>query len=195
MNPSPSRGALAVLLALSACSAPQDGHSVVAEIPPDLKIHVNFHGGLRSVDHPLYDDHATVAVEVEAYRPDDLFGYELGVGFAADDAPVATGERDADFFDVYLGLRKTFAHPDALLHPYIAVGGIWMVEEVELVPDVAGADETATGAGGYARAGLYWTLQTDLDRGAEFTFGFDVRGVFADDTDFVQGTIFLGVGQ
>ena len=160
------------------------------------RVHTNLSAGYRAVDHPTYDEHPVYGLEVEAYHPEHFVGYELGFSFAADDEDFANRTEDGDFYEGYLGLRKTWGASAARLHPYVGLGGTYLVLDREI--EAASGRRTAqdTGAGGYARAGIYWVLgNSDIDGGTEFTLGVDLRGVVAEDIDFVQGVIFLGFGR
>jgi hypothetical protein len=58
------------------------------------------------------------------------------------------------------------------------------------------ADPRATGAGGYARVGAYWCVANiDFEENTEVNFGVDLRGVIAEDIDFLEGSIFFSIGR
>jgi len=171
---------------------------VLAKWADDLKMHTSVGFGYRSVDHrqSAYGDQLMYGLEVDAYRPQDYFGYELGLTFASEEIDITGGQRRSDFYELYLGVRKTFGEPDAPIRPYVSVGGNFINEEVNYSPSNPTADPRATGAGGYARTGAYWRIANiDFDGDTEVIMGVDVRGVLHEDTDFVQAMIYFGVGR
>jgi hypothetical protein len=178
------------------CSAASAQSAVVGQWPRDLKLHTSFSAGFRSVDHASYDGQGAYGIGLDFYRPRDFLGYEIGFSFALDDVQVSAGERKSEFYEGYVGLRKTFGHPDEVFHTFVAVGGTYIQEEVNFNPADSMADPRATGAGGYARVGAYWCVANiDFEENTEVNFGVDLRGVIAEDIDFLEGSIFFSIGR
>ena len=210
--------AFAVLVLTQACTStagtpPSDGSlasqwgqsggrsrtgEVLSSFADDLKLHTNLGVGYRSVDHrqSAYGDQLVYGIEIDLYRPKDWFGTEVGFTFVTDEIDITGGQQTSDFYEVYLGIRKTFGGVDAVIHPYVSAGGNLINEEINYSPQDPNADSRATGFGGYARAGAYWRIaDIDFDQNTEVVMGVDVRGVLHEDTDFVQAMIWFGAGR
>lgn len=171
---------------------------VLSSFSDDLKLHTNLGVGYRSVDHrdAAYGDQIAYGIEIDLYRPKDWFGTEVGFTFVTDEIDITGGQQTSDFYEVYLGIRKTFGGVDAVIHPYVSAGGNLINEEINYSPQDPNADSRATGFGGYARAGAYWRIaDIDFDQNTEVVMGVDVRGVLHEDTDFVQAMIWFGAGR
>ena len=162
--------------------------------PEDLKAQTSLGAGYRSVDHPVFEDHAYASVELSGYRVGAPAGLELGASFATEDAELGGSDVDGRFSEGYLGLRKTFGSEGDALRPFVSMGGQYM--RIVREPAAGGPSADEWSGGGYLRAGVYWSLgRLAIDGGTEFLIGFDVRAVASEDADFVQGGLFLGFGR
>jgi hypothetical protein len=161
---------------LAACVNTDPGRAATHR---DVSIQTNFHTGWRSVDHDLYDDHPVFGMELQVEPHDQPFGYEIGATLATDDEGLGGGfEEDADFYEGYVGVRKTWGDEYAYVRPYASLGGSYVKVDREITGPGFARDASDWSGGGYARVGAYGLLGTaDIDGGTRFVLGADVRVV------------------
>ena len=182
--------ALASWLVAGGCSAVPAAPTTQAE--PTFRgeevyvVHTAVGVGLRAADAEtrLGDiDSPMFGVEVDTYRPSAPVGYEVGLSGGIDD--------DAKAWEGYLGLRKTWDGLDVGLTPYVGAGASY----VSVDPDATNRSRIRS-YGGYAHAGVYWPIDLgSLSWGAPVVLGVDLRTLVGDDYDYVEGRVFLGVGN
>ena len=161
-------------------------------------MHTHVLGGWRSVDHDVFEGHPVGGLEVDLYRPEAPFGYEIGLSYGTEDEDVGALDVEGQFYEGYLGIRKTWGSGG--VHPYVGLGGTYgVIDRNSRTPIGQRISDDEVGAGGYVHAGAYWVIGgagLDSALGAsELTLGFDLRGVVGDDADYGQAAITLGFGR
>ena len=155
--------------------------------------------GVRStndlVEHP-----AVVGAELFLTEPDSGgWGPEFGGRYAWGDADTlgssGSATRDSEFFELDIGVQQTFERETAL-RPFVGVGGAWMRAHHSQSSDTESRDFNDYGMGVYLHGGVLWNPQQDeAGRGEGFVIGLDLRGMLADDTDYLELALVTGFGR
>ncbi len=186
----------ALVLALAAASLGAGCSSLARPWGTEVELRTNLLGGFRAVDHEVFDGHPVIGLELETRDPEVGWGYELGGSYGSEEEDLASDELEAEFDEIYLGVRRTWADPERSLRPYAGVGAAWMVTENLLRTGGPTGEFEDRGAGAYAHTGLMWSLGSyPVERGTEVLVGVDLRGVLGDDIDYGQIALVLGFGR
>ncbi len=190
--------AATLILGTTGCSAPPvtRQQSVNSAFPDDLSIHTTLRGGIRSLDRDAYDGRALYGLEFDGYREDSWVGYELGATAGAEDRSAGTTTEDADFFEGYLGLRKTWYSEGNGYYPFVSVGATYVKTNRERSTPMGSTSPVDWGGGAYVRAGAYRVLtRAAFDGGTDVTAGADIRVVIAQDIAWAELGLSLGFGR
>ena len=132
-----------------------------------------------------------VGMGFDSYRPDNFLGIEAGFQYSEDTSQGGLGQST----EMSLGARKTFNIGQTGLHPYVGAGAayIWAVNGSASGSLILGEQDSSIG--GYAHAGIYWTI-------SRVNIGVDIRGLFgtclnvagASDADYIQYAATVGYG-
>lgn len=181
------RSAFGLLFALlGSCAVPRPFGEGVA-------LHTLLAAGGRVLDHDELDGHVVYGLEFATLDAASGWGYEAGWTVGSEDEGGPRG-LEADFDEVHLGLRRTFAAPARSARPYVGFGGVVTRLERELhAPELEVEDE---GGAAYVHGGVLWTIgRFQHDRGNDVLLGFDVRGLAGDDYDALELALVFGAGR
>lgn len=152
---------------------------------------INLHGGLRE----LSSETATISdMQVYGLEGTVALGGSVGVEgavFVSEEEGDNVGgfEPELDQGEISLGVRYTFLE-NMPVRIYVGGGVNWIDAELDGLPSAPESDDSA---GGYAHAGVLFNVFS-------FQAGVDVRGsitgteIGGEDLDYLQGTIFIGIG-
>lgn len=153
---------------------------------------VSFLVGMRSLDEDDYEpveDQTAVGLEYAYERPGGALGFELGVTTSSDDDEFMGFDVEADTFEIYGGVRKTFGRD--VVRPVIG-GGLALIESTV---EVDGFDVDDDSIAAYVHGGVGFHLAESFVLGldARLLVGSDLEIAGVDtDADYGQAAIFLG---
>jgi opacity protein-like surface antigen len=194
MPPLASRLALALAaLALSSCSSDAPVRAQRPWQSLDLQV------GMRSYDdlEPV-EDQTTLGLEYVYERPGDAFGWGLGATWAQQDGSYdddgSKVEVDADVWEVYAGLRRSFDTSSAV-RPYVGLGLTLIGVDAESSGGGGTSSDDDVTTGTYLRAGVLFDLSDAVHLGVDartvFWTDLDLEGP-AKDADHTQLAFVLG---
>jgi hypothetical protein len=194
MPPLASRLALALAaLVLSSCSSDAPVRAQRPWQSLDLQV------GMRSYDdlEPV-EDQTTLGLEYVYERPGDAFGWGLGATWAQQDGSYDDdGSKvavDADVWEVYAGLRRSFDTSSAV-RPYVGLGFTLIGVDAESSDGGGTSSEDDVTTGTYLRAGVLFDLSDAVHLGVDartvFWTDLDLEGP-AKDADHTQLAFVLG---
>lgn len=180
--------ALLPLLAFASCG------SLSRPAGEGVDLRTQILGGYQVVDHGNYEGHGVVGLEFVTYDPQNDWGYELGGMFGTESLERPSAELEANFSEVYVGLRRSWVQQD--WRTYLGWGVSWARVANRLDPDVGTSSTFQDDSGGaYVRAGILWALgKFPFDRGTSILMGFDTRALIGEDLDAVTGAVVLAFG-
>jgi len=187
---------------LAACASVPTGDA--PEPAAERVTNVAVHLGARQLDEDDWepvDQPAALGIELDSYRPDQLVGFELGVQGSEDDddfrdSVLGNVDVEAKFWEVYAGVRKTWAPGGSRVRPYVGGGVTYLDADVEVdVPGLGSASDDDSSLGLYLHGGVDWQVVGGL------LLGFDLRAVVGTDislagvdsnADYVQAAFVIG---
>lgn len=177
---------VSLTLLAGACGAPRP-------FGEGVELQTLLYGGARALSHDEFDGHGMVALELATNDPENGFGYELGGSYAAEDEESGGVEREGEFNELALGLRRTWRTSSGR-RTVLGAGGAFTRVEHTLRSPTREFDEE--GGAVYAHVALQWELgPVDIDPGTDFLIGVDLRALAGDDYDYAQLALVLGFGR
>lgn len=163
---------------------------------------ISLHVGLRQFDEDDWEpieEQVALAVEFVSQSAGAIAGFEAGFSYSTDDDDFDAGgvtlDAEAEVFEVYAGVHKSFL--DSMrVRPYVGAGLTYLQGEIELSGGGGSADDDDDVFGVYLHGGLGLPLNDRLEAGVDvrtiFADDFDVFGNDAD-ADYAQASVFLGL--
>jgi len=154
----------------------------------------------RASNDDFVDDYPAIGFQVATIQPGSGgWGLEAGANYGWGDGSgpgsAGTETRDTDFYEFGVGIHQTF-RPDSALRPYFGLGGSWMRSYSTQRSATDKDTFTTYGAGVYAHTGVLWSPHRDATgRGTGIEFGLDLRGMLADDADYLELSLITGFGR
>jgi hypothetical protein len=192
-----SRSAWLALVALAATLAACAGDAPVRAQRPWQSVDLQV--GMRSYDdlEPV-EDQTTFGAEYVYERPGDAFGWGLGGTWAQQDGSYddegSKVEVDADVWEVYGGLRRSFDTSSAV-RPYVGMGFTLIGVDTESSGAGGSSSDDDVTTGTYLRAGVLFDLSDAVHLGVDartvFWTDLDLEGP-AKDADHTQLAFVLG---
>jgi hypothetical protein len=182
----PALGLVLVFALAGACGLPRPyGEGVT--------LHTEALGGYRVLDRDDFDGHPVYALELVTCERESGWGYELGGSYGTEDEG-GPREHSAEFNELYLGVRRSWAPADSRARPYLSLGGAFTRVEHDLHSPRSEFEED--GGGAYLRAGVLWLLgPLPFEHGTDVLVGFDVKGMASDDYDSAALALVMGFGR
>ena len=154
----------------------------------------------RTTGDPV-DGQTAVALEIDGRSRRAPVGWEAGVAYSSDDESgfdpfIGAFQAEAQFLELYGGVRKTWDTSGGRLHPYVAGGLTFLDADVDVeVVGMGPASEGDSSLGAYVHGGLTFDILRWLLIGVDLraVLGTDVEfaGVSAD-ADYMQAAVLLG---
>jgi opacity protein-like surface antigen len=140
------------------------------------------------------DNHLVLGVEIDAYDEFAPVGFEAGFLYSDDSDNTAGVSTALDLYELYAGVRKTFAIADGRLHPYVSGGLAYINAKIAADSPELNQDDDDT-FGVYLRAGVYYRPSGTLRVGLDYRkmMGTHLSGTGGLDVDYDQVTLGLGV--
>lgn len=160
--------------------------------------------GLRQLDEDDWDpvdEQVAFGLEIDTYVPGAPIGFELGGSYSKDDDSafdplVGNFDAEAKFWEIYGGVRKTWAVADGRLHPYVGGGLSFINADAKVsVSGFGSASDDDSSVGGYVHGGATYDVTDSI------YLGVDLRGLLgtdleiagaSGDADYLQVALVLG---
>lgn len=189
------RTLLSSLLPLLACSC------VLRQEAPRTRTSVVLLFGERAFDEDLFaplDEHGSVGLEVAAYDIESGHGFAMGVLMSEEEDTIGPVEVDMAVGELWAGYRHTWGGDDARWRPFLGVGPVLLVGEINgSIAGLGSVEVTESTLGAYAQAGVRFPIGDVAQVGASLrtVFGTDIeeQGIEAD-LDYTALLFSVGVG-
>ena len=160
--------------------------------------------GLREFDEDDWEpveQQTGFGLEVDSRTPDAPVGWEVGVSYSSDDDDdfdpfLGDFSAEAEFIELYGGVRKTWDTSDGRVHPYVAGGLTYIDADVDVeVVGMGEASEDDSSIGAYVHGGVTFDVTRSLLIGADLRaiLGTDLDFAGVDgDADYIQAAVLVG---